>query len=321
MERVVEFVGKKVQDAVDEGLKALGITLDDADIKILSNGGLFKKAKVAITYDDGLKEGEQLKPKKEEKTVVQSVAEESEKPQEKKQEKKKSAPADKQTVAPENEPHWGSAPVKREPTTTSGFGKSAAKESEKREPEKSAEAHEEHKPAKQPKEHNEPKKAKEHNKKPRESALPTEEQMVFAQEFLTELLAKMKIEGKVEIVVSDGMRVNVETEDSRIIGHRGEVLDALQQLISSQINTSHGSFVHVTVDGLGYRDRRKETLENLARRMADKAARTHRKVTLDPMNSADRRIIHAALGEREDVFTRSEGHDPGRRVAIIPKRK
>lgn len=79
--------------------------------------------------------------------------------------------------------------------------------------------------------------------------------------------------------------------------------------------------MHITVDGLGYRDRRKDSLENLARRMAEKAVRTHRKVTLDAMNSADRRIIHAALGNREDVFTRSEGHDPARRVVIIPKRK
>ena len=131
----------------------------------------------------------------------------------------------------------------------------------------------------------------------------------------------MHIEGEVAVTTDEGMRINVNTEDARVIGHRGEVLDAMQQLVSAQINTSHGKFVHVTVDGLGYRDRRKETLESLARRMPDKAVRTHRKVTLDAMNSADRRIVHAALGDREDVFTRSEGHDPARRVAIIPKRK
>ena len=151
--------------------------------------------------------------------------------------------------------------------------------------------------------------------------MPTYEQIAAAKNFLGELLKKMNIDGSLEVAVSDGMRVNLQTEDARVIGHRGEVLDAMQQLISSIINTSHGKFVHVTVDGLGYRDRRKETLENLARRMADKAVRTHRKVTLDAMNSADRRIIHAALGNREDVFTRSEGHDPARRVVIIPKRK
>ena len=144
--------------------------------------------------------------------------------------------------------------------------------------------------------------------------------MEQSKTFVSELLSKMNISGKVETVVDEGLRINVDTEDARVIGHRGEVLDAIQQLVSSVINTSHGKFVHITVDGLGYRDRRKETLENLARRMADKAARIRRKVTLDAMNSADRRIVHAALGEREDVFTRSEGHEPNRKVAIIPKR-
>ena len=158
-------------------------------------------------------------------------------------------------------------------------------------------------------------------KQNRESVLPTEEQLSLAKEFVTEMLSLMKIEGSVEIAVNEGMRVNLETEDARVIGHRGEVLDSMQQLISSIINNTHGKFVHVTVDGLGYRDRRKETLEGLARRMADKAVRIRRKVSLDAMNSADRRIVHAALGEREDVFTRSEGHEPARRVVIVPKRR
>ena len=66
MERVAEFIGKKVQDAVDEGLKTLGISLDDADIKIISNGGLFKKAKVEIRYDDKLAKNPPVEQKKEE---------------------------------------------------------------------------------------------------------------------------------------------------------------------------------------------------------------------------------------------------------------
>lgn len=293
MERVAEFIGKKVQDAVDEGLKTLGISLDDADIKIISNGGLFKKAKVEIRYDDKLAKNPPAEQKKEEPKKA-----EPKKAEPKKEQPKAEEPAKKQNKAAEHEdePRWGSAPVKREPTTVSDFGK------ERKEPKKE--------------ERREPR-----PKKQRETALPTEEQIAAAKDFVTELLAKMNIAGGVEIVVEDGMRVNIDTDDSRIIGHRGEVLDSIRQFLSAMINTTHGNFVHVTVDGLGYRDRRKETLESLARRMADKAVRSHRKVTLDPMNSADRRIVHAALGERDDVFTRSEGHDPARRVAIIPKRK
>ena len=306
MERVAEFIGKKVQDAVDEGLKTLGISLDDADIKIISNGGLFKKAKVEIRYDDKFAKippAEQKKeePKKAEHKQEETKREEFKKEQLKteesaKKQKQETKPRENKSAEHDDEPRWGSAPVKREPTTVSDFGK------ERKEPKKE--------------ERREPR-----PKKQRETALPTEEQIAAAKEFVTELLAKMNIAGGVEIVVEDGMRVNIDTDDSRVIGHRGEVLDSIRQFLSAMINASHGNFVHVTVDGLGYRDRRKETLESLARRMADKAVRSHRKVTLDPMNSADRRIVHAALGERDDVFTRSEGHDPARRVAIIPKRK
>ena len=306
MERVAEFIGKKVQDAVDEGLKTLGISLDDADIKIISNGGLFKKAKIENRNDYKFAINPQTEQKKEEHKKAEHKQEENKREEFKKEQLKteESAKKQKQETKPrenkaaehEDEPRWGSAPVKREPTTVSDFGK------ERKEPKKE--------------ERREPR-----PKKQRETALPTEEQIAAAKEFVTELLAKMNIAGGVEIVVEDGMRVNIDTDDSRVIGHRGEVLDSIRQFLSAMINASHGNFVHVTVDGLGYRDRRKETLESLARRMADKAVRSHRKVTLDPMNSADRRIVHAALGERDDVFTRSEGHDPARRVAIIPKRK
>lgn len=326
MERVAEFTGKKVADAVEEGLKALGLSLDDVDIKIISNGGLLKKAKVEIHYDDGLTEEQvaaaQAALAKEKEAKAAQATEDKEEPA-------------KKSDAPEGEPHWGSAPVKREPTTKPDYGKATGESKPAGESKKKKAAAQEDAASEgseqAPKPHKENRKEhakdnhkeghKENHKKNRESVLPTEVQIATAKEFLDELLAHMKIEGKAEITVDEGMRINVDTEDARVIGHRGEVLDAIQQLVSSLINTSHGSFVHVTVDGLGYRDRRKDSLENLARRMADKAVRSHRKVTLDAMNSADRRIIHAALGEREDVFTRSEGHEPQRRVAIIPKRK
>lgn len=301
MQREQEFTGKKVQDAVQSGLDALGLKLDDVEVHIVSNGGLFKKAKVILCYDDGLTEEQAAEEEKRKADEEKRKAEEKRKESENDIVRAQQVPAD--------EPHWSGAPVKREPSVSSDFGNRNENKRAPRanKPRENAGADKRETAAKP--------------KKPRESVLPTEEQMQFAKTFLTELLERMHIEGSVEISVDEGMRVNVDTEDARIIGHRGEVLDAMQQLISAQINTSHGKFVHITVDGLGYRDRRKDSLQNLARRMADKSARTHRKVALEPMNSADRRIIHAALGEREDVFTRSEGHDPARRVVIIPKRK
>lgn len=300
MQKVAEFSGKKVQEAVEAGLKELGIDIDDAEIKIISNGGLFKKAKVAITYDDGKTEED---VKKEEAAAEKAKAEKA-----------------KQS---DDEPHWQGAPQKREPSLAPSFGKheKAEKEAQSEHEEGGEKAAPVRKPSKSKtaKPEREPRAAKPREVRP--SAEPTGEQIETAKAFLEELLRRMNIEAEVEIKTEDGLRINVDTEDARVIGHRGEVLDALQQLVSTRINNTHGSFVHVSVDGLGYRDRRKETLENLARRMADKATRTHRKVSLDAMNSADRRIVHAALSENENVFTRSEGHEPTRRVVIIPKRK
>lgn len=305
MQKVAEFSGKKVQEAVEAGLKELGIDIDDAEIKIISNGGLFKKAKVAITYDDGKSEEDLAKEEAAKKAEAEEAA--------KKAAEKKS----------DDEPHWQSAPIKREPSLAPSFGKrektEKAENAEKQQGgEKTPPARKEPRQARE-KAEREPKAAKQHQSRP--SAEPTEEQIETAKAFLQELLKRMNIEAQIEIKIEDGLRINVDTEDARVIGHRGEVLDALQQLVSTRINNTHGSFVHVSVDGLGYRDRRKETLEHLAKRMADKATRTHRKVTLDAMNSADRRIIHAALSENENVFTRSEGHEPTRRVVIVPKRK
>lgn len=299
MRQEVEFTGKKVQDAVSEGLKTLGLSLDDADVKILSNGGLFKKAKVLICYDDGLSEADAAAKKAEEQKAREQKAQEE---------------LSHLGGAPENEPHWGSAPVKREPTTSPDFGKKKENVPKSERQPRAPKREYEHDPQ-------EGEKAPKRKKKERESADPTEEQIALAKDFAENLLQRMHIEGTVEIAVQDGMCVNVQTEDARIIGHRGEVLDAVQQLISSLINSEHGKYVHVSVDGLGYRDRRKDTLQHLAERMAEKAVRTHRKVSLDAMNSADRRVVHAALGDRDDVFTKSEGHEPQRRVVIIPKKR
>lgn len=303
MEREAEFTGRKVQDAVQEGLNALGKTLDDVEIKIVSNGGLFKKAKVVILYDDGKTEEQVQRERQEQEAqkAAERAAEEA---------KRKQAEAADEA---NGEPHWSGAPVKREPNLAREKGAKPPRKERKSESGAANAGEEESVERADRKPHE--------KKKQRESVPPTEEQIELAKNFLTELLAHMKIEGTVEVTVSDGMRINVNTEDARVIGHRGEVLDAMQQLVSAQVNTAHGKFVHVTVDGLGYRDRRKDSLESLARRMADKAVRTHRKVSLDAMNSADRRIVHAALGERDDVFTKSEGHDPARRVVIIPKRR
>lgn len=103
-----------------------------------------------------------------------------------------------------------------------------------------------------------------------------------------------------------------------IIGHRGETLDALQYLSSLVANHVDESYYRVTLDVGNYREKRKETLENLGKKMAARAVKTGRNASLEPMNPYERRIIHAALQDFNGVTTYSTGTEPGRRVVIAP---
>jgi len=104
-----------------------------------------------------------------------------------------------------------------------------------------------------------------------------------------------------------------------LIGKRGATLDSLQYLLSLVINKNTENYVKVKLDTENYRERRKETLENLARNLAHKVKRIHRPVYLEPMNPYERRVIHSALQKDKYVETHSEGDEPYRKVVITLK--
>ncbi|MFD1204260.1 RNA-binding cell elongation regulator Jag/EloR [Sporosarcina contaminans] len=103
-----------------------------------------------------------------------------------------------------------------------------------------------------------------------------------------------------------------------LIGKRGQTLNALQQLAQLVTNKKAGQFKVVRLDVGDYRQRREQSLEQLAERMADQAVRTGRKVQLEPMPSYERKVIHNALSNRLDIETYSEGTDPNRYLVIEP---
>lgn len=105
-----------------------------------------------------------------------------------------------------------------------------------------------------------------------------------------------------------------------LIGRRGETLNALQYLSNLVVNRRHGAHIRIVLDVEGYRLGREETLMNLARKMAEKAVRTGRRVELEPMNPNERRMVHLALQEDKRVDTQSKGEEPYRRVIISCKR-
>jgi spoIIIJ-associated protein len=104
-----------------------------------------------------------------------------------------------------------------------------------------------------------------------------------------------------------------------LIGKRGQTLDSLQYLVSLVVNKYSDDYIRVKIDTENYRERRKETLENLARNIAYKVKRTRKTVSLEPMNPYERRVIHSALQNDRYVTTHSEGEEPYRRVVVTLK--
>lgn len=135
------------------------------------------------------------------------------------------------------------------------------------------------------------------------------------------ILGHMGIEATVA-VVEDPERIvlNVAgSETGLVIGKKGQTLDALQFLMNKIINRDREGRKPIVVDSEGYRVRRADALVELALRLGEKAVRTHRTITVNPMSPHDRRIIHLALDKVPGVTTRSEGEGAFRRLLIIPE--
>lgn len=141
-----------------------------------------------------------------------------------------------------------------------------------------------------------------------------------AEEFLSEMLEAMDISCEIRTEFDDQHRIlHVELigDDMGIlIGRRGQTLDSLQYLVSLVVNRAGDKYIRVVLDTENYRKKRQKTLEALADKMAAKAVRFGKKMSLEPMNPSERRIIHARLQNSEHVFTYSEGDDPYRHVVI-----
>ena len=215
----VEFTGKTVEDAVENGLTALGVTKEEVDIRVLEEGKkkLFGSIKARV----------EIAVKKHEKAVLP------------------------QTVAPV------------------------------------------------------------------ESGKTDGERTV---EFLEGLFDLLKITACTELVAEkDKVEINVTTANTKdVIGKHGETLDAIQTLAGAVANTGRDKYKRVVVDCENYRENREETLNKLADNLSQKALRMGKKIKLEPMNPYERRIIHSALSNREDVKTVSEGKEPNRYIVIIP---
>ena len=151
-----------------------------------------------------------------------------------------------------------------------------------------------------------------------------EEIKKIAHEFLTDVFKAMDM----DVVITEDyqkdtgiLTVDMEGEDMGVlIGKRGQTLDSLQYLLSLVVNKDVDGYIHVKADTENYRERRKKTLENLAKNIAFKVKRTRQPVALEPMNPYERRIIHSALQNEKYITTYSVGEEPYRKVIVDLKK-
>lgn len=146
----------------------------------------------------------------------------------------------------------------------------------------------------------------------------------IAKDFLKEVFEAMDLTVVINVKYDEensAMDIDLSGDDMGVlIGKRGQTLDSLQYLVSLVVNKNVENYIRVKVDTENYRQRRKDTLENLAKNISYKVKRTKRPVSLEPMNPYERRIIHSALQNDKYVTTHSEGEEPFRHVVVVLKK-
>ena len=193
-------------------------------------------------------------------------------------------------------------------------------------PEKKSEQPKKPAPEKKPERKPKPEKPEKTEKAPAPKAVPVQdlgeevddEKAQAIRKFLTGLLAQMESEATIKVYQPEKGRYKVILEGQNLgalIGRRGETLDAIQQLTSYSVNRTGGR-VRVQLDAEGYREKREQSLQHLARKVAAKVVKYRRSVTLEPMNAYERHVIHTALQDVPGVTTYSTGVDPNRRVIV-----
>ena len=282
-----EFTGKTVDDAIIEAATTLGIASSELDIEVVSkgsNGFLGLGAKPAVI---------KARAKQEVKDDLEDMLAKAKKPG--KTPKKAAAPKkqEEKTEAPKKENVKKASETKKsnpaEDYEYPDFDDNKSEDNENLEP-----------------------------------AVIDDSIIDETKSYLEKLFAAMEMEVTIDIAldkVTRTMSIDVEgPEMGIIIGKRGQTLDSLQYLISLFVNKKSETYIRVKLDTENYRERHRETLENLAKNISFKVKRSRRPFSLEPMNPYERRIIHSTLQNDRYVTTKSEGEEPYRKVVVYPKR-
>lgn len=159
------------------------------------------------------------------------------------------------------------------------------------------------------------------NKKIEVFAITKSELNKEIKDFLYKIVKDMGFDCNIETKTRDTQLIYniISSTSSVLIGKNGKTIDALQTLASQMVSTKYNTFYKFTVDVNDYKNQRKSRLEKLAKYTAKDVAKSKQPVSLEPMNSYERRIIHNVLTNSKDVITQSEGEEPNRYVVIKPK--
>lgn len=338
--KTYEATGKNYEEALQNGLTALHATISDVTVETLEEGskglfGLFgsKPCKLRLTLHEVEEEVEEDDPLAD---LLSSVKVEApkpaaqpkpqpkpaqEKPAELKVEAKVEAPVEAPAVeaAPAVTDAAPAADAAERPAPVQRKRSDRPKKDKPRQPK--AEGESAPKPERKPLP---PKAPAAPLEKPVVTMIPDEQidpasPVGQAQSFLKELTHLMGVDVTVAMGTDAENNIFAQmTGDTLgiLIGRRGETLDALQYLTSLRINKGQDHYTRVTLDTENYRAKREDTLIRLANRMANRAVKTGRKVSLEPMNPYERRVIHSALQPNELVDTHSEGEEPKRHIVI-----
>ena len=343
-------VGKDIEQALAAGLKELDCKLDDVEVKILEHPGIFSKARVRLTLGDGGRQSasdimrDLEKRAKNDRRGDKQPADGRDRRdgRNERSARDKQPNADRQPNA--DKPQKGSPPQDRQPRRDEQRRQQNAQPQDKQ-PQKSAQQQQDRQQRERGGFRNDfraqleaaktdgqprtdapgaaekaarPEKQEKSDRPRAQRDVPTEAAKA-AEEYLTKVVSLMGIASETACTVENGeIHIELKCDDALVIGRKGETLDALEYL-ATLAAADGDKYYHVDLDCGEYRVRRNEAIRAEAIAAADKAAATGRRVELEPMSSASRREVHAALGGRDDVMTRSEGREPNRYVVIVPR--
>ena len=293
----LEYIAANAEEAINKGLTELNVTREEVDIEILDNGskGIFgigaRQARIRVTVKADSLRASILK---DEEHPVQPVIEEPK-------------PEEKAAPAPEKE---------AKPDAPKAAKKKDAKPAPAPKPEPSVTV--EGPAAEQPEADD------------MSDEVVNEETLKIAANVVRDLLEKMRVKATIQSKIGEAadevdsrvIMIDILGDDlSFLIGRHSEVLHSLQYITSLIVGREVGHWVPLIIDVQGYRERRERQLRQMATRMADQVVKTGRRISLEPMTATERRIIHLALRDNNQIMTESIGEEPNRKVVIYPKDK